>query len=144
MIDCVQVPIIAPIKQKKAEMLEQQPLRTNYSNEFLGGLMNNPELIRNIAVVGHLHHGKTLVSPQHQSTCCEITKESACFIHVMICPYAVQIIAVVGHLHHGKTLVSSVHQAACYMPAFAIQVCYGLSEICMIVIHSAPCANYML
>ena len=61
-LDCTQVPIIAPIKQKKAEMLEQQPLRTNYSNEFLGGLMNNPELIRNIAVVGHLHHGKTLVS----------------------------------------------------------------------------------
>jgi len=44
-------------------MLEQQPLKTNYSNEFLAGLMDNPELVRNVAVVGHLHHGKTLVGP---------------------------------------------------------------------------------
>lgn len=59
----MQVPIIAPIRPKKAEMLEQQPLKTNYSNEFLAGLMDNPELVRNVAVVGHLHHGKTLVGP---------------------------------------------------------------------------------
>ena len=58
----LQVPIIAPIKAKKAELLEQQPLKTNYNNEFLSGMMTNPELIRNVAVVGHLHHGKTLVS----------------------------------------------------------------------------------
>ena len=57
----LQVPIIAPIKPKKAELLEQQPLKTNYNNEFLSGMMTNPELIRNVAVVGHLHHGKTLV-----------------------------------------------------------------------------------
>ena len=62
---CMQVPIIAPIRPKKAEMLEQQPLKTNYSNEFLAGLMENPELVRNIAVVGHLHHGKTLVGFRH-------------------------------------------------------------------------------
>lgn len=59
----MQVPIIAPIRPKKAEMLEQQPLKTNYSNEFLAALMDNPELVRNVAVVGHLHHGKTLVGP---------------------------------------------------------------------------------
>lgn len=58
----LQVPIIAPIKAKKAELLEQQPLKTNYNNEFLSGMMTNSELIRNVAVVGHLHHGKTLVS----------------------------------------------------------------------------------
>lgn len=57
----LEVPIIAPIRPKKAEMLEQQPLKTNYSNEFLAGLMDNPELVRNVAVVGHLHHGKTLL-----------------------------------------------------------------------------------
>ncbi|KAL3148256.1 hypothetical protein ABBQ38_15518 [Trebouxia sp. C0009 RCD-2024] len=57
----LEVPIIAPIKAKKAELLEQQPLKTNYNNEFLSGMMNNPELIRNVAVVGHLHHGKTLL-----------------------------------------------------------------------------------
>lgn len=64
-VSCMQVPIIAPIRPKKAEMLEQQPLKTNYSNEFLAGLMENPELVRNVAVVGHLHHGKTLVGSHH-------------------------------------------------------------------------------
>ncbi len=29
--------------------------------EFLATLMTNPELVRNVAVVGHLHHGKTSV-----------------------------------------------------------------------------------
>lgn len=56
-----QVPIIAPIKQKKLEVLERAPLPTHYSNEFLAGLMTNPELVRNVAIVGHLHHGKTMV-----------------------------------------------------------------------------------
>lgn len=63
----LQVPIIAPIKAKKAELLEQQPLKTNYNNEFLSGMMTNPDLIRNVAVVGHLHHGKTLV--RHSYLC---------------------------------------------------------------------------
>lgn len=63
---CVgQVPIIGPIREKKAELLEQQPMKTNYNNAFLSGLMENPELIRNVAIVGHLHHGKTLVSLLH-------------------------------------------------------------------------------
>ena len=57
-----QVPIIAPIREKKAELLEHQPMKTNYNNAFLSGLMENPELVRNVAIVGHLHHGKTLVS----------------------------------------------------------------------------------
>jgi U5 small nuclear ribonucleoprotein component len=58
---CAQVPIIAPIKQRKLEVLERAPLPTRYSNEFLAGLMTNPELVRNVAICGHLHHGKTLV-----------------------------------------------------------------------------------
>ena len=56
-----QVPIIAPVRQRKLEVLERAPLPTKYSNEFLAGLMTNPELVRNVAIVGHLHHGKTLV-----------------------------------------------------------------------------------
>ena len=56
-----QVPIIAPVRQRKLEVLERAPLPTRYSNEFLAGLMTNPELVRNVAIVGHLHHGKTLV-----------------------------------------------------------------------------------
>ena len=58
---CAQVPIIAQIKTRKLEVLEREPLATHYSNEFLAGLMTNPELVRNVAVVGHLHHGKTIV-----------------------------------------------------------------------------------
>ncbi len=56
-----QAPIIAQVRTRKLEVLEREPLATNYSNEFLAGLMTNPELVRNVAVVGHLHHGKTLV-----------------------------------------------------------------------------------
>jgi len=58
----MQVPIIAPVKQKKLEVNEQASLPTFYSSEFLAGLMTNPELVRNVAVIGHLHHGKSLVS----------------------------------------------------------------------------------
>ncbi len=57
----MQVPIIAPVKQKKLEVNEQAALPTFYSSEFLAGLMTNPELVRNVAVIGHLHHGKSLV-----------------------------------------------------------------------------------
>lgn len=57
-----QVPIIAPVKQKKFEVEEREALPTRYSAEFLASLLATPELIRNVAVVGHLHHGKTLVS----------------------------------------------------------------------------------
>ncbi len=56
-----QVPIIAQVRTRKLEVLEREPLATTYSNEFLAGLMTNPELVRNVAVVGHLHHGKTIV-----------------------------------------------------------------------------------
>ena len=56
-----QVPIIAQVRTRKLEVLEREPLATHYSNEFLAGLMTNPELVRNVAVVGHLHHGKTIV-----------------------------------------------------------------------------------
>ena len=50
-------------------MLEREALKTKYSNEFLKGLMGNPDLIRNVAVVGHLHHGKTLVRPGALARC---------------------------------------------------------------------------
>ncbi len=61
-MNCLQVPIIAPVKHKKVEVLEKEALHTNYTNEFLAGLLNsNADVIRNIAVVGHLHHGKTTV-----------------------------------------------------------------------------------
>ena len=67
------MPIIAPVKHKKVEVLEREALKTRYSNEFLTGLMGNPDLIRNVAIVGHLHHGKTLVGIRSicmQAHCC--------------------------------------------------------------------------
>mmetsp|Transcript_826 Transcript_826/g.1239 ORF Transcript_826/g.1239 Transcript_826/m.1239 type:complete len:995 (+) Transcript_826:135-3119(+) len=57
----LEVPIIAPIREKKLETLEEEPMRTRFTNEFMTTLMANPELVRNVAVVGHVHHGKTTV-----------------------------------------------------------------------------------
>lgn len=57
----LEVPIVAPVKLKKFETLEREPIKTRYTNEFMGTLMANPELVRNVAVIGHLHHGKTTV-----------------------------------------------------------------------------------
>ena len=52
-------PIIEPVRKNKFEHLEQELPETNYSMEFLADLMDNGNLVRNIALVGHLHHGKT-------------------------------------------------------------------------------------
>lgn len=59
----VQEPIIKPVKKKQVEVeeLEKDRLEPNYSLEFMAGLMQNPDLVRNVAVIGHLHHGKTLL-----------------------------------------------------------------------------------
>jgi len=53
-------PIIEPIKEKKFVHFEQNLPETTYSMEYLADLMDVPELIRNVAFVGQLHHGKTL------------------------------------------------------------------------------------
>ena len=65
-----QVPIIAQVRTRKLEVLEREPLPTTYSNEFLAGLMTNSELVRNVAIVGHLHHGKTIVRAPARALCC--------------------------------------------------------------------------
>jgi U5 small nuclear ribonucleoprotein component len=52
-------PIIKPIKLKKFEVVAKE-VATYVSTEFLLGLMKNPALIRNVALIGHIHHGKTL------------------------------------------------------------------------------------
>ncbi|KAH9397028.1 U5 small nuclear ribonucleoprotein component [Tyrophagus putrescentiae] len=52
-------PIIEPIKLKKfSHHVNELPL-TNYDLEFMTDLMDNANLIRNVALIGHLHHGKT-------------------------------------------------------------------------------------
>ncbi|CAI9741869.1 kDa U5 small nuclear ribonucleoprotein component-like [Octopus vulgaris] len=52
-------PIIAPIKRKKFSVAEQDFVETVYNMEFLADLMDTPDLIRNVTLCGHLHHGKT-------------------------------------------------------------------------------------
>ncbi len=52
-------PILAPHKVKTFSLLDREPPATSAKPEFMAGLMSTPTLIRNVAVVGHLHHGKT-------------------------------------------------------------------------------------
>jgi U5 small nuclear ribonucleoprotein component len=52
-------PIIKPITIKKFHIEELHLPETNFSKEFLVDLTNFPHLVRNIAIVGHLSHGKT-------------------------------------------------------------------------------------
>uniref|UniRef100_A0AAX7SRD4 116 kDa U5 small nuclear ribonucleoprotein component n=1 Tax=Astatotilapia calliptera TaxID=8154 RepID=A0AAX7SRD4_ASTCA len=52
-------PIIKPVKNKQFTLMEQELPATVYDMEFLADLMDGPELIRNVTLCGHLHHGKT-------------------------------------------------------------------------------------
>ncbi|XP_028930870.1 116 kDa U5 small nuclear ribonucleoprotein component [Ornithorhynchus anatinus] len=52
-------PIIKPVKTKKFSLMEQTLPATVYEMDFLADLMDNSELIRNVTLCGHLHHGKT-------------------------------------------------------------------------------------
>ncbi|KAJ8909007.1 hypothetical protein NDN08_005706 [Rhodosorus marinus] len=56
-------PIIAPVKERKIDLVDGfdvENIRPLYDEEYLAGaVLSNPDLIRNVAVVGHLHHGKT-------------------------------------------------------------------------------------
>ncbi|KAG7099867.1 hypothetical protein E1B28_001671 [Marasmius oreades] len=52
-------PIIAPIKVRKWTVEEKDMPETRFDKGFLLDMAAFPEMIRNVAVVGHLHHGKT-------------------------------------------------------------------------------------
>ncbi|KAK3945426.1 P-loop containing nucleoside triphosphate hydrolase protein [Diplogelasinospora grovesii] len=52
-------PIIAPVEQKKFSIEEVDLPPVFFDRSFMTDLMNYPEQIRNIALAGHLHHGKT-------------------------------------------------------------------------------------
>lgn len=52
-------PLIEPVKKVKFQIKEQELPDTTYNMEFLADLMDTPTLIRNVALIGHLHHGKT-------------------------------------------------------------------------------------
>ncbi|XP_074272763.1 110 kDa U5 small nuclear ribonucleoprotein component CLO-like [Silene latifolia] len=55
----LETPIIKPVKARNFE-LGVKDSSTYVSTQFLLGLMGNPNLVRNVALVGHVHHGKTL------------------------------------------------------------------------------------
>ncbi|KAF2756719.1 putative U5 snRNP component [Pseudovirgaria hyperparasitica] len=52
-------PIIEPVVQKKFIVEETDLPSVRFSREFMSDLMNFPEQTRNVALAGHLHHGKT-------------------------------------------------------------------------------------
>lgn len=53
------VPLVAPVKQHNFQIKEQHLPNTTYNMEYLADLMDVAGLVRNVALVGHLHHGKT-------------------------------------------------------------------------------------
>mmetsp|Transcript_30243 Transcript_30243/g.48114 ORF Transcript_30243/g.48114 Transcript_30243/m.48114 type:complete len:981 (+) Transcript_30243:248-3190(+) len=55
----IEEPIIKPIKMKSFSLLEEKPLDLKCSLKFTASLMSRPGLVRNVALIGHLHHGKT-------------------------------------------------------------------------------------
>lgn len=55
----LEMPIIKPVKNMKFEVGVKDS-STYVSSQFLLGLMSNPSLARNVALVGHLQHGKTV------------------------------------------------------------------------------------
>ncbi|TNM96998.1 hypothetical protein fugu_015154 [Takifugu bimaculatus] len=52
-------PIIKPVRHRQFTLMEQELPATVYDMEFLADLMDSSELIRNVTLCGHLHHGKT-------------------------------------------------------------------------------------
>ncbi|KAI0307615.1 P-loop containing nucleoside triphosphate hydrolase protein [Multifurca ochricompacta] len=52
-------PVVAPVKVRKWTVEEKGMPETRFDKGFLVNMMSFPEMIRNVAVVGHLHHGKT-------------------------------------------------------------------------------------
>jgi U5 small nuclear ribonucleoprotein component len=52
-------PIVAPVEQKKFSIEEADLPPVYFDRSFMTDLMNFPDQIRNVALAGHLHHGKT-------------------------------------------------------------------------------------
>lgn len=72
-------PIIKPVRNIKFEVGVKDS-STYVSSQFLVGLMSNPSLVRNVALVGHLQHGKTvfmdmLVEQTHHMPTFDINSE---------------------------------------------------------------------
>lgn len=55
----LQQPIVQPVEHRKFTVEEEDLPSVTFDRGFLTDLMSFPEQIRNIALCGHLHHGKT-------------------------------------------------------------------------------------
>lgn len=55
-------PIVQPQTKTKFQLYDKEVPQTVYSLDYLAGASQIPTLIRNIAIVGNLHHGKTLLT----------------------------------------------------------------------------------
>ena len=53
------VPIVEPVKVRRFAVQEDGLPETRFDRGFLSSLLGFPDMVRNVAVVGHLHHGKT-------------------------------------------------------------------------------------
>lgn len=54
-------PIIEPVKKYDFDSRESKVPETSFKFEYLGDLSSKPDRIRNLAIIGSLHHGKTLL-----------------------------------------------------------------------------------
>lgn len=66
-------PIVAPVKSRKWVVEEKDMPETRFDKSFLLNMTAFPDFVRNVAVVGNLHHGKTalldmLVFETHKMT----------------------------------------------------------------------------
>ncbi|RKP12914.1 P-loop containing nucleoside triphosphate hydrolase protein [Piptocephalis cylindrospora] len=52
-------PIVKPKRVEHTQLQEKDLPQTSYKKGFLVDLLKTPELIRNLVMVGHLHHGKS-------------------------------------------------------------------------------------
>lgn len=55
-------PIVAPVEVRAFSASEEAPPATGATPSFLASLMGTPARVRNVALVGHLHHGKTTLA----------------------------------------------------------------------------------
>lgn len=54
-------PIVQPARKENFQFYDNELPKTAYSIDFFAGLSQKPDLIRNVAICGALHHGKTLL-----------------------------------------------------------------------------------
>ena len=55
-------PIIEPPRDKFSMIYSKDIPRTFYSDEYMVQTMSKPQLLRNVSILGALHHGKTILS----------------------------------------------------------------------------------